>query len=68
MPIWSSAKNARKPKFDTVLQVPYLLLVNFGSGDDAEADGFDVSATNGQMEGTALGLVQIVDVGYSRVA
>lgn len=46
----------------------YLLLVNFGSICDAEIDGLNVPATHSQVEGTAFGLVQIVDVQVSLVA
>lgn len=48
--------------------VLYLLLVNFGSICDAEIDGLNVPATHSQVEGTAFGLVQIVDVQVSLVA
>lgn len=46
----------------------YLLLVDFGSICDAEIDGLNVPTTHGQVEGTAFGLVQIVDVQVSLVA
>lgn len=51
-------------------QIPvlYLLLINFGSVCDAEIDGVNVAATHSQVERTAFGLVQIVDVDASLVA
>lgn len=51
-----------------ITDVLYLLLVNFGSICDAEIDGLNVPATHSQVEGTAFGLVQIVDVQESLVA
>lgn len=51
-----------------VNSVLYLLLVNFGSICDAETDGLNVPTTHSQVEGTAFGLVQKVDVRVSLVA
>lgn len=48
--------------------VLYLLLVNFGSICNAEIDGLNVPAAHCQVEGTAFGLVQKVDVCESLVA
>lgn len=48
--------------------VLYLLLVNFGSICDAEIDGLNVPAAHSQVERTAFGLVQIVDVHLSLAA
>lgn len=42
----------------------YLLLVNFCPSGNAEADGLDVPATYSQMERTAHGFVEIVDVAF----
>lgn len=56
------------PDLDETADKSYLLLVNFGSICDAEIDGVDIAATHSQVERTASGLVQVVDVQASLVA
>lgn len=45
-----------------------LLLVDFAAARDAVTDGLHVSAAHGQVQGAALGLVQVVDVCFLRVS
>lgn len=69
---WQSNQMIMKSMFYMLLVVVlwylYLLLVNFGPSSNTKADGLNIPATYSQMEGTALGLVWIVDVNFSLVA